>query len=147
MAEAVAKCCELKAKVVKADERDEKDIRAVLNYGHTFAHAIEAACGYRRYRHGEAVAIGMVCAADLSVRLGLLKSEAACRTEKLISSAGLPTSIEGTSPGDLQIIMTKDKKTRGGKLRFVLLDRIGHAVVSDAPTAADVRTVLKKRIN
>jgi 3-dehydroquinate synthase len=143
---AIKRCCALKAKTVTADERDEKGVRAILNFGHTFAHAIETARGYGRYRHGEAVAVGMICAAELSMKLGLLDESAVERIEKLIACTGLPTQIEDASPDELIKIMVKDKKTRAGKLRFILIDRIGHAFISDAPLAADVRAVLKKRI-
>ncbi len=146
LTKAIYRCCELKAKVVSVDERDEKGVRAILNFGHTFAHAIETACGYAKYRHGEAVGIGMACAADLSAKLGFLDGGAARRIEDLIIRSGLPTSIEGAKADELMNIMLKDKKTRAGKMRFILLDRIGHAFISDLPKAADVRGVLKKRI-
>ncbi|MFA6449964.1 MAG: 3-dehydroquinate synthase [bacterium] len=146
MAAAVERCCRLKAKVVAADERDDRDIRAILNFGHTFAHAIEAACGYRNWRHGEAVGVGMVCAADLSVILGLLKSDDAERIERLVIATGLPVTITGAKPDELLEFMTKDKKTKGGKLRFILLNRIGRAFVSDTPGVKDIKEVLNKRI-
>jgi len=143
----VEKCCRLKAKVVTKDEHDKNDVRAILNYGHTFGNAIEAACGYRRYRHGEAVGIGMLCAADLSEKLSFVSSNVAERIEYLVASAGLPISISGASLDALMDFMVKDKKTRGGKLRFVVLDRIGHAFVSDKPEKNEIRSALKKRMS
>lgn len=139
-AAAVKKCCALKAKVVKADERDDKGVRAILNFGHTFAHAIEGACGYSRYRHGEAVAIGMVCAARLSCEMGLLEQKNVALIEKDIKSAGLPTEIRGATAKDLLSFMKKDKKSAAGKMKFVLLDKMGHAVVR---SDADEKQVVK----
>lgn len=145
LARIVKRCCELKAKVVKADERDTKGARAILNFGHTFAHAIETACGYSRYRHGEAVGAGMVCAAELSERTGMLEKGGARRVEELVAAAGLPVEIDGADAAGLVRLMQRDKKTLGGKLRFVLLDEIGSArLVPDVPER-DVRAVLKKR--
>ncbi len=142
----IQKCCRLKAQVVSQDEHDTNDVRAILNFGHTFAHAIETACGYRRYRHGEAVGVGMVCAADLSARLGLLKRAECVFIEEIVKMAGLPTTISGAEPDAIVRFMSKDKKTKSGKLRFVLIDGIGHAFVSEAPTIPEVKTVLIKRM-
>jgi 3-dehydroquinate synthase len=146
LAAAVERCCAIKAKVVGRDERDTKGVRAMLNFGHTFAHAIEAACGYATYSHGEAVAVGMICAAELSARSGYLKSNDLERIERLIEKAGLPNKIKGSTADELIEYMQRDKKTRTGKLRFILLERIGRAFVSDAPPLKDIRAVLKKRI-
>jgi len=142
---AIRRCCEMKAEVVAADERDTKDIRATLNFGHTFAHAVEAACGYRRYRHGEAVGVGMICAADLSARIGVLSTKAAAFVEKTVASAGLPTTISGASPSALLDFMQKDKKTKSGRLRFILLSRIGRSSVHSDIPRTDILAVLRKR--
>jgi len=143
---AIERCCRLKAKVVAADERDTKDVRAILNFGHTFAHAIETACGYRRYNHGEAVAIGMACAADLSAKLGIISADDARAVEALITEAQLPVNIEVATARRIFDLMAHDKKTRGGKIRLVLLEKTGKAVVRDAPPAGIVLGILKKRI-
>lgn len=145
LADAVERCCRIKARIVGRDERDTKDIRAVLNFGHTFAHAIEAACGYGRYNHGEAVGVGMVCAAELSEKMGLIHKDDVVWIERLVVKAGLPTGIVGAAPDKLFEFMKRDKKTRAGKLRFVLLERIGRAFVSDAADEKDIRVVLKER--
>ncbi len=145
MAAVVKRCCELKARVVKADERDTKGARAILNFGHTFAHAVETARGYTKYRHGEAVGVGMVCAAELSERAGMLDAGGAARVERLVDACGLPVKIDGAAPGELIDLMQRDKKTKGGKLRFVLLESIGSAkLVGDIPVRL-VSAVLKKR--
>jgi len=146
IAEAIKKCCELKAKIVRMDELDTKGTRAILNFGHTFAHAIEAAAEYDRYRHGEAVGVGMVCAADLSAKMNMISSEDSLRVEKTIAAAGLPTSIEELDVETLLDYMQKDKKTKGGIIRFVLLEKIGRAVVREDVPMDRVREVLAERV-
>ncbi len=131
---AIRRSCELKALVVAQDERETTGRRAILNFGHTFAHALEAACGYGRYRHGEAVAIGMVCAADLSRRLGMLSSADAALVTSIVSLAGLPTTITGATPETLITFMYRDKKTSSGVLRFAVLEKIGAASLTSAAT-------------
>ena len=125
---AVRRSCELKAQVVAADER-EADLRAILNFGHTFGHAIEAGVGYGEWLHGEAVATGMVMAAELSVRTGTLRREDADRIAALIARAGLP--VQGPKlPVDRYLeLMQVDKKATGGQMRFVLLDGLGRATL------------------
>jgi 3-dehydroquinate synthase len=124
----VRRCCELKAAIVAADER-ETGARALLNLGHTFGHAIEAAAGYGSWLHGEAIAAGMVMAAELSRDLGLLSAPEAARLRTLLSKAGLPTSGPQLPPERLTELMAGDKKAAQGKLRFVLLESLGHAVL------------------
>lgn len=140
----VKKSCELKAKVVKADERDNKGVRAILNFGHTFGHAIEVACGYSRYRHGEGVAIGMVCAARLSLRKNLIKQGDFEKIEADIAVAGLPVEAKGTSPKQLIEFMKKDKKSSGGKMKFILLDKIGRAFVTGDVSESEIIASLSK---
>jgi 3-dehydroquinate synthase len=123
---AVRRSCELKAAIVAEDER-ETGRRALLNLGHTFGHAIEAATGFGPWLHGEAVAAGMVLAAELSVRIGLLRREDAARIRDLIHRAGLPTRAPALSPGRWRELMAIDKKSAGGRLRFVLLEAMGRA--------------------
>ena len=131
---AVATSCAIKARIVAADERETSGLRSSLNYGHTFAHALEAVTGYGVFRHGEAVAIGMVYAARLAVRIGIFPPEGARRVEDLISAAGLPTSMAGYKPGDIIAAMAQDKKAEGGKLRFVLTEKVGSVnIYNDIP--------------
>jgi 3-dehydroquinate synthetase len=128
LAHAVRRSCELKAQVVAADER-ETGLRAILNFGHTFGHAIEAGVGYGEWLHGEAVATGMVMAAELSARAGTLRREDAERVKALIVRAGLPVRGPKLSADRYLELMQVDKKTSGGKLRFILLDGIGRAAL------------------
>ncbi len=125
LSEIVARCCEIKAEVVRQDER-EGGLRSILNFGHTAAHAIENAAGYGRYLHGEAVAIGMVYAAHLSVALKELSVEESARIEKLLAGLSLPVGVPELAWKDIRAAMAVDKKTVGGLPKFVLADRIGH---------------------
>jgi 3-dehydroquinate synthase len=138
----VRRCCEVKADVVSRDEW-ESGLRAILNFGHTIGHAMEALADYRGLLHGEAVAIGMVAAAELSVRCAGLKVSDAGRIQQLIAVSDLPTRLgEGYGMPELLAAMKLDKKASAGRLRFVLLDRLGHAVVSDAVTDREIREVV-----
>ena len=128
MGAVVSRCCEIKAEVVRQDER-EGGLRGILNFGHTLAHAIENVAGYGEILHGEAVAIGMVYAARLSARLKGLSADESARIEKLIAILGLPVSAPGLAWTDLRAAMAVDKKTRDGLVKFVLVDRIGHAEI------------------
>jgi len=132
VAYAVRRSCELKAAVVASDER-ESGLRAILNFGHTFGHAIEAGMGYGAWLHGEAVAAGMVMAADLSERMALLRSTDAKRIRELIAAAGLPIAGPAISPAQYLELMRVDKKSEGGQVRFVLLDGLGRGCVRPAP--------------
>jgi 3-dehydroquinate synthase len=142
LTKAVLRCCELKARIVSADER-ESGIRAFLNFGHTIGHAMEALAEYIDLLHGEAISMGMVCAAHLSVkRSGLTKTEAE-RIEALIKMSGLPTRLgDKYNIDELLEAMRLDKKARNGQLRFVLLKRLGEAVVSDAVTDDDIKEIV-----
>jgi 3-dehydroquinate synthase len=125
---AIARCCEIKAMVVAQDER-EQGLRAILNFGHTFAHAIESATGYARYLHGEAVALGMLLASELSSRLGMLDSNVTRRVRALLALAGLPTEMPRLGGARMLELMQMDKKVQGGTPRLVLLERLGSATV------------------
>jgi 3-dehydroquinate synthase len=130
--------------VVGADER-EAGLRAILNFGHTFGHAVESGMGYGAWLHGEGVGCGMVMAATLSQRLGLVDAAFVARLTALIARAGLPTAGPRLDAGDnagryLQL-MRVDKKAEGGDIRFVLIDGPGRAVVRGAPDAL-VREVI-----
>ena len=131
LVQVIARSCEIKAAVVAEDER-ETGRRALLNYGHTFAHAIESLAGYGAYLHGEAVAIGMVMAAELAVRSGILNRSAGVRLRNLIDSFGLPVSPPQLSAAAMQEAMGMDKKVVDGALRFVLAREIGEAFVTTA---------------
>jgi len=120
--------CAIKAAVVSADER-EGDHRRILNFGHTVGHALETVGGYRRYRHGEAVAIGMVVAARLAERLGLADATVATRIRTLTTRTGLPGDLPPHSASALIQAMRQDKKVQDRRIHFVLPDRIGHVVV------------------
>jgi len=126
LAEVVARCCEIKAEVVQQDEK-ENGLRAILNFGHTIGHALEAISGYGKYLHGEAIAIGQVAAARLSVEILGLTEDEAQRIEALFRRAGLPTQLQWTAPQRTRLLaaMRLDKKVSGGEVKFVLARRIG----------------------
>ena len=135
---AIHRSCEIKAQVVGQDER-EGGIRAILNLGHTFGHAIETGMGYGNWLHGEAVAAGMVMAAQTSQRLGWISEADVARTRALIRAAGLPDVAPDLGVDTYLEYMGHDKKVEGGKMRFVLLKKLGEAVITgDVP--ADVLT-------
>jgi 3-dehydroquinate synthase len=130
---AIAESCRIKAEIVAADERESGD-RALLNFGHTFGHAIEAGAGYGEWLHGEAVAAGMVMAAALSVRLGAIAAADVERLRTLLRRAELPVDAPRLSAGRYLTLMSRDKKVSAGTMRFVLLDAIGAARVrADVP--------------
>lgn len=132
---AIKRSCELKAEVVGIDER-EHGLRAILNLGHTFGHAIENALGYGEWLHGEAVAAGMVLAADMSMRLGRLSQNDFQRTIKLLEHCGLPVKAPRIGADKALELMGMDKKVLAGRLRLVLLQALGDAVVTaDYPVA------------
>ena len=138
LVEAVERSAALKARVVAEDEREQTGLRAVLNYGHTFAHAFETAAGYGTLLHGEAVSIGMVCAARLAERLGRIGSDVVARQDALLTACQLPRAIPppNSSTDHLLAIMARDKKSLAGRLRFILPDRIGHVeLVADIDPA------------
>lgn len=141
LARAVVRSCEIKAQVVGADER-ESGLRAILNFGHTFGHAIEAGAGYGQWLHGEAVGAGMVMASDLSQRLGLIDPAVADRVRQAVARAGLPTEGPAWSPQRYVELMSVDKKARQGVPKFVLLASLGRALVREAPSEALIATLL-----
>lgn len=140
----VARCCRLKADVVERDEREETGLRAVLNYGHTFAHAFEAVAGYGTWLHGEAVAAGMVCASKLAERHGLVPANVTERQVRLLARFGLPTAPKNWPAADLLAAMHSDKKSRAGRLRFVLPLRLGAAALFNDVDEADVCSILEE---
>jgi len=136
----IRRSCEIKADVVAHDER-EGGLRAILNYGHTVGHAVEALTNYTGYRHGEAVSMGMVVAAKLAHKTGLCGMDVPAKLESLLSGLGLPVKLPGLSPDAVLNAMTLDKKSEGGKVKMVLPRAIGEVVVTDgwdADVLADV---------
>ena len=130
LAYAIERSCAIKAEIVAADER-ESGKRALLNLGHTFGHAIETCTGYGSWLHGEAVATGMLMAADLSARHGWLQPESVKRTEQLLQKAGLPTTPPANmNEAQFRELMSIDKKVIGGNLRLVLLKNMGEGIVT-----------------
>jgi 3-dehydroquinate synthase len=144
LSRAIQRSCEIKAEVVGQDER-ESGLRAILNFGHTFGHAIEAGLGYGAWLHGEAVGCGMVMAAVLSHRLGLLAAAFVARLKQLIGRARLPVAGPRLSTQDnagrYLELMRVDKKAEAGEIRFVVIDGPGRAAVRGAPDAL-VREVI-----
>jgi 3-dehydroquinate synthase len=143
----IARSCRLKAEVVAQDEREETGLRAVLNFGHTVGHAIETVAGYGgRFLHGEAVAAGMVAESRLAERQGWIGRDVTDRLVSLLGGFGLPTTAPGLDGERLFEAMTRDKKNRGGKTRFILPRAIGRVETTDLPGEADVRAMLAELV-
>ncbi len=138
----VTRSCQLKASVVEADEREETGARAVLNYGHTFCHALEAVTGYGKFLHGEAVAIGMQCAARLAERLDRIDSQLSARQRHLLAALDLPVELPKVDLEAMLAAMAHDKKVEHGRLRFVLPSRIGHVELVGDVQPSDVRKAM-----
>jgi 3-dehydroquinate synthase len=138
----IARCCRLKADVVEQDEHELSGQRAVLNYGHTFCHAIEAVAGYGEYLHGEAVAMGMVCASRLAESLGRIDVSLTNRQIRLLRELGLPVTVPDLPREELLAAMQRDKKVEHGQLRFVLPSRLGSVELVGGVDAVLVRNVL-----
>jgi 3-dehydroquinate synthase len=132
LAHAVKRSCEIKAWVVGQDER-ESGLRAILNFGHTFGHAIEAGLGYGQWLHGEAVGCGMVMASDLSARLGLMPASFVDRMRDLVVRAGLPVKGPDLGADRYLELMAVDKKAEGGEIRFVVIEAMGRASMRPVP--------------
>jgi 3-dehydroquinate synthase len=136
LAHAIERSCAIKAEIVAADER-EAGVRALLNFGHTFGHAIESAAGYGTWLHGEAVATGMVLAARMSARLGRITRAEAARLEGLLARLALPVAPPEFPLDTWLEFMGRDKKNEAGRITLILLDALGRAsVVRDTPEAA-----------
>jgi len=139
----ISRSCQLKADVVSKDEREETGLRAVLNFGHTIGHAIEAVSGYDgHYHHGEAVSVGMVAESRLAERLGWIDATTTSRLQRLLEKFNLPVAPTGLDANALVEAMTRDKKNQKGKIRFVLPRRLGHVELTDAADEAAIRSVL-----
>jgi 3-dehydroquinate synthase len=142
----VARSCRLKADVVEKDEYETTGLRAILNYGHTFAHAFETVGGYGAWLHGEAVAAGIVCASKLAEKLGMIGPDLTRRQVALLQQFGLPTAAPaGFATDELVAVMRRDKKTAAGKLRFILPTRLGAVKLVDDVPESLVRDVLEGR--
>ena len=133
LAYAIRRSCEIKADIVRQDERESTGLRALLNFGHTFGHAIEAGLGYGTWLHGEAVGCGMIMAADLSCRMGWLEEAFVKRIRELVRKAGLPVVAPDLPPERWIGLMQVDKKNVDGEIQFVLLETLGKAVVTKVP--------------
>src|SRR3989337_1262259 len=138
----IATSCQIKANVVEEDEK-EKHLRAILNYGHTIGHAIETVTNYKKYRHGEAVAIGMLYATKVAIDMGLTDNTVFERQFSLIKRLGLPL-YTGLKPEEIVKILYADKKAIAGKLRFILPTKIGEVIISDQVTEEVLYLVLSK---
>lgn len=148
LAYAIKRSCEIKAAIVAADEREtaSEGGRALLNLGHTFGHAIETALGYGVWLHGEAVACGMVLAAQLSHQLGILDATSQRRAIALIKSAGLPTNMPNIASDVILSHMGRDKKNEGGSIRLILLTDIGASRVDATVEAPRIRAFLETKM-
>lgn len=142
----VARASAIKAKIVRQDEREEKGLRTILNFGHTIGHAIEAAGRYKRYGHGQAIALGMLVACGISKKMKLTANTAVERIENLIKKAGLPVKIEKISASDIIRAHYRDKKFRGSENKFVLIKAIGKTVIRKNIPLKIIREALKQRI-
>ena len=139
---AIQRSCQSKASVVGEDERETSGRRAILNYGHTFAHAIEATAGYGKLLHGEAVAIGMQMAAKLAIEVGMCEPSLLARQTSLIEACHLPTDDESADAEKMLPVMKRDKKVAHGKLRFILPTNIGTVkLVGDVDEAAVIKAI------
>jgi len=142
---AVERSCRDKARIVRLDER-EAGLRALLNLGHTFGHAIEHAMGYGEWLHGEAVAVGLCMAARMSARIGMLSGEDCARTVNLMARAGLPTTPPAQlTPSALLEAMRVDKKNKDGRIRLVLMSALGEAVLTDGYSEDALEATLAER--
>lgn len=143
----IRRCCELKAAVVQADERETaaEGGRALLNLGHTFGHAIENVAGYGAYLHGEAVAVGLCAAARLSHRLGLIGPNEVARVDAVVAAHQLPSRLRAPLPLETLLeAMTRDKKNRDGGIRFVVLETLGRAATRSGVALAEVEAVWRE---
>jgi len=143
----VARSSRIKAGVVSRDEREEKGIRTILNFGHTVGHAIEAASGYRIYNHGEAIALGMLVASDISRSLRLIDDNVPARIEDLIKAVGLPTRIKRVSLAAIINAHYRDKKFIGSRNRFVLITGIGRTKIVENVSLGLIRQAIKRRLD
>ncbi len=141
----ISRSCKIKAEIVQCDEREEKDIRTILNFGHTIGHAIETAGGYKKYNHGEAIAIGMLTACEISLILELIDTALLKRIEELIKKIGLPVKIDTLSIEKIIEAHYLDKKFTGSENKFVLIEGIGKTRVEKNIPLKAIKEALKRR--
>ena len=141
----IANSSRIKADIVGRDEREERGIRTILNFGHTIGHALEAAGNFRTYNHGEAIALGMVIASDISRLLNLINGSEFSRIERLIKAVGLPVRIKKASLDNIINAHYRDKKFIGSKNRFVLISGIGRARIKENISLSIIKEAIKKR--
>lgn len=141
----ISRSSKIKAEIVQRDEREKKDIRTILNFGHTIGHAIETAGGYKRYNHGEAIAIGMLAASEISLMLGLINNSLLKRIEELIKKAGLPTKTNTLSIEKIIEAHYLDKKFSGSENKFVLIEGIGKTRIEKNIPLKVIKEALKRR--
>ncbi|MDD5255652.1 MAG: 3-dehydroquinate synthase, partial [Candidatus Omnitrophica bacterium] len=142
----VSRCSRIKAAVVREDEREEKGIRTILNFGHTIGHALEAATGFNRLNHGEAIAVGMLASLEISAELGLIKQALVQRVEDLIRAIGLPVKAGKLPMQKVLDALQHDKKFKGRRNRFVLSSGIGKTLIKEGIGLAEIKKALKKRL-
>ncbi len=140
----VTTCSRIKAELVSLDEREEKGIRSIINYGHTIGHALEVLTEYRVYRHGEAISIGMVAAARIAQRMGILDEESRERQVRLLERAGLPIRVKDIASSKIMGALTRDKKVKEEKTRFILATEIGKVEMRDDVPPEIIEEVLKE---
>jgi 3-dehydroquinate synthase len=143
----VHSCARIKARIIEQDEREEKGIRTILNFGHTLGHAIEAASGYQAYNHGEAIALGMILASQISKQIKLIDAATLKRIENLIGQVGLPVFIKGLPLKKIISAYYRDKKFIGRINRFVLIKAIGKTTIKQNLPLNIIKRSLNKRIN
>jgi len=136
----------IKARIVEQDEREEKGLRTILNFGHTLGHAIEAAAGFKKYNHGEAIALGMLLACDIGRELGLTGNKTCIRIERLIKAAGLPARIKKIPVNNIIKAYYRDKKFIGARNRLVLIRNIGRTKIVENIPLELIKKVLRGRI-
>ena len=142
---AIARSCEIKASVVEKDEKEETGLRAILNFGHTIGHCLESLSSYEKYRHGEAISIGIACAAEVSVKLGHTEKTDAKRITTFLERCGLPVSFDDVAPNDILSVIYRDKKVIDRKMRFVLIKGIGNVFVADDVEINIIKEVLEEK--
>src|SRR4030042_4656200 len=142
----INRCSEIKARIVEIDEREEKGARTILNFGHTVGHAIEAAAGYEAYNHGEAICLGMLVAADIRRRLGLMDIFLLRRIEELVKKTGLPARIKHVPINSILNAHSRDKKFIGKRNRFVLIGGLGKTRIVENIPLEVIRQAIAKRI-
>lgn len=141
----IARCSRIKARITSQDEREKLDIRTILNFGHTIGHAIETAGSYNIYNHGEAIALGMLIAADISMTMGYLKYNDMFRIERLITNIGLPSKISKLSINAIIAAHYADKKFSGKKNKFVLIKSIGKTKIVESVPNKYITAAIEKR--